>query len=123
MPRSTVKYEFEFKVLEWASNFSFRLTDENVEFLILFDSDGAIRGVLFSETSKRFRSESTNSINKSFFYDPFDAPEYTFIQWENLNRKILERIVGHQFSEDDLNTRFSNENRLEEFPNSWKIMF
>lgn len=54
---------------------------------------------------------------------PLNAPEYIFIKWENLNRETLGRIAGNSFEDSDLNPKFIDENKLEEFPSFWEIMF
>lgn len=123
MPRSTVKYIFEFKVLGGASAFSSRVTGENTAFLILFDYNWTVQRILFGNVADESRSGLTDSNSKFFLYDPFDAPEYTFIEWKNLNREILERIMDYPFSEEDLNTISVDAPRLHKFPNTWTVMF
>ena len=35
------------------------------------------------------------------FYDPFDAPEYLYIAWQNLKQSVFEDLIGRKLTEDD----------------------
>ena len=89
MPRSTVKFQFEFTIWGWASEFSETLTGENRAFLIIFNSDQSVDRAFFSK-ERYFDNALKESLTKTnefyFFYDPFEGPEYTYISWNNLSR-------------------------------------
>jgi len=60
------------------------------------------------------------------FYHPFDAPEYIYMQWQNVQRSTMERLRGESFVDADLVSKpLSSQAAGEriEFPTSWGVMF
>ena len=121
MPHATSKYAFECKIDNWASSFIYRLTNDNRRFKLLFDGEGSVREVLIGETADK-RSENPHW----FFYDPFDAPEWTAIAWQNVGKSVFERMIGATFDESDFIPRPFRDaagKHLERFPETWNVMF
>lgn len=123
MPQATCKFLFEFRILGWASNFSDTMTGENRGFLIVFSLDGAVERIFFGSFRCDFNLDLKRTITESavsyFFYHPFEAPEYTFIEWKNLPRQTLERLMKEEFDQNDLTAS----GETIEFPTTWGVMF
>lgn len=126
MPHSTAKFHFELKVLGWASHFSRTMTGENRGFLITLDSGGAVHRIFFGTGPRHFDLTLKESLTKSnhcwIFYHPFDAPEYIWIEWQNVQRNVIERLIGTHLNETDF-TDFVGMNERIEYPISWQVMF
>lgn len=105
MPRSTVKYGFEFAILDWAHRFSTVMTGQDRGFFMVLTLDGAVQQVLFGGAPHHFDLAVKDSLIESnqcwLFYDPFDAPEYMWIEWRNVQRSTLERLMDKCFEAAD----------------------
>ena len=134
MPRSTQSYPFEWKVLGFASSLSARLVGRPGydSFLMVLDTDGSVRMLQFerSESSWAQRTAMLDSTGASYlFYDPFDAPEYTWLSWNRIERSTMERLMEESFEDADfVNYRAaaSGAGKLERpsaYPTSWGVMF
>lgn len=126
MPHSTIKYPFELRVFAWASGFSEAMTGHpSYSFLLLLKSDGAVSQLIFGDRPRHFdvdKKEALISASPSWlFYDPFDFPEYGFLEWQNFNRSIMERVVRERFDDLDF-IGFGTEDGQMEFPTSWTLM-
>ena len=126
MPRSTVQYPFEFQVLEWAASFSVGLTGEHRGFLLVVDEVGEVRQFWSGEGKGHFdlalKEELVAENERWLFYDPFDAPEYTFIEWQGLESALLERLIGKAFEARALVSARDGKS-IEHIPASWRVMF
>jgi hypothetical protein len=131
MPRSTVKYRFELKMLGWAVHLSEVMSGENRCFLMVIDPGGAVRELLLGEDEYYYDTEVWVKHMESrccwLFYHPFDSPEYMYMQWKGIERSTVERLMGLQFEETDFYQGFlaasANESERVEFPTSWSVMF
>ncbi len=129
MPRTTVRYQFEEKVFHWASSFSHLLTGTGEDrcFLILFDAQGAVLEIHTREVVNHLGTiQEERVVRRSehqFFYNPFDAPEYTHIGWTNVPISALERLIGAPFESSDLNSLREGVDSLDSVPSSWNVMF
>ena len=56
------------------------------------------------------------------FYDPFDAPEYTYLAWHQISQSLMENWIGSSFESTDFIHRFKNKS-LDSFPITWNVMF
>ena len=132
MPHSTYGYPFEEKVFGYASQLSERLTGRELTFLMTLDFEGVIRALQF-EPPKSSWHELTDRLTKAdeayLFYDPFDAPEYTWISWLSIKRSTMERLIGSPFDEIDFGKHSHAVSAApelapaNEFPVSWGVMF
>lgn len=130
MARATVQYSFEWTLFGWAGQLSHTLTGENRGFVMVFAPDGAVREVHFGHQENKSPSNNetlTNNNPSYFFYDPFDSPEYTYIQRQNVEQGTLERLVGKPFAANDLALYLSQSAGSSEapaaYPTSWSVMF
>jgi hypothetical protein len=62
------------------------------------------------------------------FLDPFDAPEYTWLEWSNVRRSTMERLMGGPFVESDFvrMVGWRGAPALDPpntFPETWGVMF
>lgn len=69
------------------------------------------------------KSKLMNSSQHWLFYHPFDAPEYMYLEWHNLQRSALERLLGKTFEPSDLLSMREAKERIKSIPVSWQVMF
>jgi hypothetical protein len=93
VPRTTVAYIFEWKMLEAVVT---RAGDDLKPFR--HDQDGV-----------------------HIFYDPFDPPEYRWLEWSGLPRATAEKLLGVAFEPRDF-VHFSTKESID-FPAAWDVMF
>jgi hypothetical protein len=125
MPHATCEFGFEWEVFRWCGGFSNRMTGKDYKaFFIALDESGSVTQLVFSDT-KSFGFERKETVRSDctawIFYDPFDAPEYCAIEWGNVHRETMERLMAKQFSEDDFISE-KTKARME-YPASWFVMF
>ena len=130
MPRATARFQFEWTIFSWAAHLSEVLTGENRCFLAILDSRGAVRQLLFGINESQYDLQTWEALQRSnscwLFYHPFDAPEYIYLQWQNVQRSTMERLIGGCFTDTDLvSMSLSSQAASEgiEFPASWGVMF
>lgn len=121
-----MKFPFEFKIFFWASEFSSVMTSqEDYAFLMLFNSEGVVREILFGDEPRHSLREKKEVLIQSnpnwLFYDPYDAPESGFIAWRNIDRTTMERLIKNKFDDSDFVSDLDNE-RLE-FPRTWRAIY
>ena len=96
MPHTTHAYPFERKVLGFAQALSARLAggQGHDSFLMVLNPDGSVRTVRFEYAEDSWH-RLTNKLDQTgtsyLFYDPFDAPEYTWLSWRRVERAAMER--------------------------------
>lgn len=105
MPRTTHAYPFEEDVFNSAAELSLRLTGEKYRsFLIHFDVVGAVQAIQFASTELHLspmRDQLAASDAAYLFYDPFDVPEYAWLEWKDISREVMERFLGSTFEAKD----------------------
>lgn len=119
MPRSTSKYSFEYSVFEGCSKLAHKIWGNSTRgfgFTALIDANGKI--VLFKSNNLDGDQKSEYSGFGKLFYDPFDAPEYTFIEWKNVTRKMMEKAL-----DIDLKNNLGWPESMNDFPSSHQVMF
>lgn len=124
MPHATNQYGFEWRILEWASRLSSQLTGAaDFPFLMLFGPDGQIHRIHFGDGPQQHDDRAwqllREAVPKWFFYDPFDAPEYTYIGWQGVAEAWFELVLGVSFEISDLTAA----GKTIEFPMNWGVMF
>jgi hypothetical protein len=132
VPRSSAKFQFEWKMMSWAIHLSEMLAGENRCFLLTTDADGAVRQLLIGEDEYQYDQETWGVLMQSrqcwLFYHPFDGPVYTYMEWQSMERSTIERLMGKGFEEADfieMGHPGSQRTKSEpmEFPSSWRVMF
>jgi len=120
MPSSTFAFPFEMKILTVLST----MIGENTA-LCTFSSSGTIQ-LLQQETppspswfQKQKELQDTNQSH--IFYDPFDAPEYTFISWQNIPQELMESLLQQPFEPNDF-VGYRSKKTIP-YPASWIVMF
>lgn len=104
MPRATATHPFEFQLAAWASAFAERLTGSpERSFLLLLDAQAAVERALFlpQPELRRLKEQAAAEGRPWVFYDPFDLPEYTWLEWSGVGRAALERLVGEPLQVED----------------------
>ena len=124
MPHSTVRYLFECRVHAWA-----RQLRDGDGFVAIPGEDGSLTvhggtlawaGKVLVEHSDKDRL--TCDAARWIFYDPFEWPEYAWLEWSNVPRPVLERLLGSPFVPADLADPLGTSG-MTEIPESWSVMF
>jgi hypothetical protein len=134
MPHATMNYPFEWKVCEAAGRLSQLLAGGRYgrTMLIVFNSDGAVLSLTFERPEDgwhAFKHKLHSNREPHLFYDPFDAPEYTWLAWTGIAQTTMERLMGRPFEAADfepLHTHSSRGPALDppgNYPASWGVMF
>ena len=124
MPHATCKYPFEWKIFSWAAHFSSVLTgDYDNAFFMAFTEDGLTKKIILGDHPETFDRKELEVLQQEasswLFHDPFEGPVYTYIQWQNVDRRTMERLMGANFEPND----FVSNGKSIEFPTSWSVMF
>ena len=124
MPHATCKYQFEWKILDWATHLSSILAGHcHYAFFMVFTEDGLAKKVILVDHPETFDRKELQALQEEasswLFYDPFEGPVYTYIQWQNVDRRTIERLMGANFEPND----FVSNDKPIEFPTSWGVMF
>jgi hypothetical protein len=134
MPRATYSYPFEAMVYAFTCDLAERLVASGGQatFLLMFNNEGRIIPVNctpptmgWHEQCKTLQSTGTPYI----FYDPFDAPEHTWLSWFNVSQTMMERIIKQNFASEHFVRSShparpcSGELQGSGFPQSWGVMF
>jgi len=123
MPRSTYTYFFEMRILMELTK---KLGEKAA--LCLFSKKGELQIIrekddehLHYPTWHHQKEDLKKNAISYLFYDPFDAPEYAYISWNNLSQKQMEALIHHQFSPQEF-IGYQEQERIA-FPASWGVMF
>ena len=124
MPRATCKYRFEWTILEWAGKLSKAFTGNRwYPFLVLLNAGGVAQEVVFGSAPETHDEKQWSSLREGatawISYDPFDGPEYTYLSWDGLEQRTMERLIGSAFGQQDLTA----EGMTIAFPGKWGVMF
>jgi hypothetical protein len=124
MPQATCKYQFEWKIFNWVKDLSNILTGHaHYAFFISFSENGLVKKIVLGDRPEKFDRNELEALQKEatswLFHDPFEGPEYTFVKWQNVDRRMMERLTGIEFEPND----FVCDNKSIEFPTSWGVMF
>lgn len=104
MPRSTSRHRFEFTVLNGCCALAERLcggNDRGCGFRAAFDAEGNLLAAICQPSAPDFRDARLDGA-ATIFFDPFDAPEYTYIAWSGFTRAAMERALSIRFGPHDL---------------------
>jgi hypothetical protein len=124
MPHSTVAYPFEGKVGAWAADLSQARTGTLRSFLLTLVPDGAGNSFTldFPAGDPRQAKERLQAAGTPFlFFDPFDAPVYTWLEWHHIARPAMERLLGRELADTDFISVKGGGRRP--YPESWGVMF
>lgn len=124
MPHSTFAYPFEWKVGAWAGALSQAHMGTLRPFLLTLVSDTA--GYPFTldfqaEAVQQARERYTPIDTPFLFFDPLDAPEYTWLEWSGFPRATMEQLIGQAF--DDVDFISLKDGRQQPYPETWSVMF
>jgi hypothetical protein len=127
MPRSTFAFGFEWKVLEVAGRLaeqqgsSEESSNPHDPWLFVADDEGAFHVVPLERDWHELKDRTLASRRPCLFLHPFDAPEYTWLQWSHIDRGMMEALMGNSFEERDFVSMRNQECRS--FPESWSVIF
>jgi hypothetical protein len=125
MPRSTVKHAFEHGLLGWASQFR-----DGDGLLALFGPAGTITEVYVGEAdqygkrlvSHELKDRITQQHSSWMFFDPFDWPEYAWLQWNQVPRATLRQMLG-EHGEQWRKALGESAESFKDLPETWGVMF
>jgi hypothetical protein len=112
MPRTTVKYPFEWRMLQGAIALAAKHGGSDMTEM-LFDVAGDKVHLGGDLRARREALEAQGGAH--LYYDPFDPPEYRWLSWHGLPRDKAESLLGVRFEAGDFVE--------ESYPESWGVMF
>ena len=118
MPRSTYSFAFEMKILMGLGSL---FDGERVVSIRTLEGDWLHHKESALEIREAWREELYKRDTPHVFYDPFDAPEYTYISWHRITKQEMEGLIGQKFLPRDFYGK--GDQKREEFPLSWSVMF
>jgi hypothetical protein len=90
MPHTTAKYRFEWQVAAWASALAQACTGRKAPFVLIVASAGDMTEVRFDPADPvALLRELERSGTPHLFYDPFDAPEYSYLAWSQIPQETM----------------------------------
>jgi hypothetical protein len=94
MPRSTAEWPFEFRLLAWADGHCL-----GTGFLLTLDADGREEGLVEGSGESALVDRALVDAVKVtgaryVFFDPFDKPEYAWLEWRDFPQHVFERLLG-----------------------------
>jgi len=124
MPHTTFAYWFEAKVSAWAGDLSQARTGTLRPFLLTLvpDAVGNPFTLDFHDEAVQSVRERHNTGGTPFlFFDPVDAPEYTWLEWQGILRPVMERLLGQAFVDADFISL--KDGRQQPYPETLGVMF
>jgi hypothetical protein len=131
MPHTTCEYGFEWKILAVVQEMILSRTGSLSECLIVLDGGGEVNSLFQIAPSEGWSSAKKSLLAEGrpyIFFDPFDAPDYAWLDWSGVDRPTMERLVGRPFEESDFVPvrRLRRAGQLDppkSYPESWGVMF
>ena len=134
MPHITQAYAFESKILGFACRLSVYLAggQKGHSFVMVLNAEGAVQTLHFecpADSWHHLTDRMDRDGTPYIFYDPFDAPEYTWISWRQISRSTMERLIGERFQGSDFikapnpTIQAPELKPPGEFPICWGVMF
>lgn len=126
MPHTTFAYPFEWKIHAWAQRFRggagfLALVGEVGEFVRVVEADRVSFGNRC--VSHAVKEAETRGAPRWIFYDPFDAPEYAWLEWQGVPQIMWEWLLELPFAPEDLRAFRGEAAALAEVPAAWGVMF
>ncbi len=120
MPHTTSRFPLERRVLKWAGELSQKMTGASMAFFAVIDAAGAITSIHLGDEARRDETQAS-----WVFFDPFDLPEYCYLEWRGVKQATMERLIGEAFTKEDFLPWLdsSGQGALKSFPESWSVMF
>lgn len=124
MPQSTYRYPLEWKILRGLANMSELLANHaDQAMFIVFTENGLTKKIILGDRPRHLDHNDLEGAKREasswLFYHPFDAPEYIYVQWQNVELATMERLIRAGFEPND----FVSNVGVISFPSSWSVMF
>lgn len=129
MPRSTFAYWFEMKVQGVGAALADRHRDQapsddpTQPWLFVLGDDGEPRYVPLGDTWRETKEQMVGQGRPFLLFHPFDAPEYTWVEWHGIDRDQMERLMGEPFAAEDFRHLSGEDAEPIPFPDTWSVMF
>jgi hypothetical protein len=135
MPHATHAYQFEAKVATLAGDLCSRFVggESLRSFMLVLDQNGEVSALHFNDGSLDWiarRTELQDFALPYLFFDPLDdGEEYIWLEWKDVARTAMERLIGQRFDDSDFRPMAHFAERAPElnpplqFPRSWRVMF
>ena len=127
MPHSTIAYPFEERLFHFAFEHSNSIVGETKCFFVVVDDRGNILPARFRQPDDAERWHSNREallsgdrmLRRYLYYDPFDWPEYAWIEWHGIDQFTMQRLTGLSFEDADF---VSTSGERITFPETWSCM-
>ena len=128
MPKSNVKYPYEFKVLEGLQKLGSDLFGEShgIEaFIIKLGDSGQILTTFNTDRHPEFNFwgdwDEDEEFRSFLFLDVIERGEYLFIKWRNVPKGHIEKVLNIKFTDNDFFV--STKGDVTTFPHTHNVMF
>lgn len=123
---STARYPFEFRLLDWAEQFSLQISGARRAFFVGLREDGSVRRLYSSKPHEVYDGERKHTMARShsvwFLYVPHDEKGSGYVEWYELDPGIVERWTARPLSPEDFADVRGGSAR-EGWPSSWRVLF
>ena len=105
MTSSTVRYQFECKILQALSLFSSNCTGKMTPYVVIFNSSGHVRRIVYEhqeETWFEFVDQLRADQCPHLFFNPCALPEGIWVSWLDVSLPTLERVFSVMITQDEL---------------------
>lgn len=124
MARSTARYRFEFKMVDWAQGFVRSLCGQRVSLFVGLRADGTVRRVYCARPGADFAPERRDAMTEAhpvwLLYAPYDDPDTAYLEWFGLDREVAEQWLGPLERDDFVDVR-GTEPR-DDWPSTWRVI-
>jgi hypothetical protein len=128
MPKSNVKYPYEFKVLDGLLKLGSDLFGESHDieaFIIKLDDSGQILTTFNTDQHPDFNFcgdwDEDEGFRSFLFLDVIERGEYLFIKWRNVSKDHIEKLLNIKFTDKDFLD--STKDDVTMYPNTHNVMF
>lgn len=125
MATSTAKYRFEFRLFDWAEQFSIQLCGDRRSFFIGMREDGSVRRIYFARKDDPFDGARKATLAEShpvwFLYAPYSDVGSGYVEWYELDRPTAERWLGVELDASDFQDVRSLGSR-DDWPRAWRMI-
>ena len=144
MTSSTVRYQFEYKILQALSLFSSNCTENLNPYVVVFNSSGHVRRVLYEHQEETW-FELVDQLRADrcphLFFNPCALPEGIWLSWLDVPQSTIERVFSIVIKQSELkidpkltpksdqvrqlkrSVRPDTRQALTEFPSTWEVIF
>lgn len=122
---TTARYRFEYRLLEWAEQFSRDLYNQRIGFFIGMREDGSIRRIYFNVPGSGFEGDRKAKLvagyRRWFLYEPHLEPGHGYLEWLGLSQSQAEVWLKRRLDlVDFLDVRSTTARNG--WPSDWRVL-